>query len=551
MIKGILLLIVALIVLTVIVCIFARLFLKMPKIFDFKDHKKTSIYSKDWMDWLEKNDHKMIYDYVVPRKVRQARYARSHEVHFNAIIKEHYYDTDIAKHFYTQYTNFLQSEPCAKHYYKANDGTFFCMTARLGKKDAFSNIPEKEMKRILTNEPELYMQYIAGAEKNPDLQEYTKKQEEKKQQEEQAQREAEEKAVAEASENNVNEKGKEKTKEKKKPLFGIGKKEKKEDREEKKEKKEEEKPEEKNLPEIRKEENKKDSSDEENEASKNSYHKTNSTDSVEEKENNKEEVKKTETTDKKTDTSSVSCEKPKTGNKNIEKKEKSKADKQPVDRNAVQVMDDDFDLDDDLGAPLKDSKIGDTYETQNEEKRRLEREEKARKEAKAKEKKQQEEKKTDATAKVEKQDEKSAKATPVKEDSKLPIANAKSAEDTENVSETAEIRNVEKEAPDTEARTAVPVQNEPVQNVERDNTARGEEPGKKKRVRRKMTIGGDEERGTSIGFDTNLDKEEMLQAEEENAPEISIDEAALEEAEKKEKVKDLDFVMKKMPNSGL
>lgn len=167
----------------------------MPRALQFKSKKDGGMLSPEWMNWMEKEKPlgPTIYEYVVPRKTRQERYARSHEVHFCAVINDKFYDTDIATEFWVQYTKLLGYDPCAKHYYRTGDGEFFSITAMLGKKDQFSIVPEKEMKKLLRNEPALYAAYIPHASENKDLREYTvrqkKKEEEevkKKEQEEQA-----------------------------------------------------------------------------------------------------------------------------------------------------------------------------------------------------------------------------------------------------------------------------------------------------------------------------------------------------------------------------
>ena len=165
----------------------------MPRALQFKSKKDGGMLSPEWMNWMEKEKPlgPIIYEYVVPRKTRQERYARSHEVHFCAVINDKFYDTDIATEFWVQYTKLLGYDPCAKHYYRTGDGEFFSITAMLGKKDQFSIVPEKEMKKLLRNEPTLYAAYIPHASENKDLREYTVRQ--KKKEEEEAKKKEQEK----------------------------------------------------------------------------------------------------------------------------------------------------------------------------------------------------------------------------------------------------------------------------------------------------------------------------------------------------------------------
>lgn len=540
---GLIITVIILCILVILATIFAKIFLKMPRIFDFKDRKKTGIFSKKWMDWLEENNHKAIYNYVIPRKIRQARYARSHEVHFNAIIKEHYYDTDIAEHFFVQYTLFLQEEPCAKHYYKANDGTFFCITARLGKKDAFSNIPEKEMKRILTDEPALYMKYIAGADQNPDLQAYMKKEENRKkaeaakaQAEEQAKAQAEAEAAAEETAEPLKKKN---TKnEEKKEKSGLLNRfsdlcKKAQDAVEEKiaERKEEateavdttqkngENDTSENLPVENKEEN--ENTQAVAEPSDNASSDTTKQEEVPvEAEAGQEQEAAAET--------NVNVEET---NKETEGTEDPNAQETPHQKDIaktenleeVQRFDDDFDdEDDDLGAVHTDTKVDQSFEMQNEEKARKEREEKAAREIKKKEK----EERTRA----------------------YEAAKAKA---------TAEAASKNIETQKSEVTTVV-------EKGQSNDAARGENnevsaSAKPKRERRKVTMASSAEAtgNASIGFDTNLDKEELLQAAEENMPDnldVKVDEDQMLDEVKKNaangKLEGLDIVAEMMPHSG-
>lgn len=188
MFKFLFFLILLVLTITIVLYAFSRLFLHMPSAFQFKSKKKGGMLSPKWMDWVEgaKPFGPIVYEYVVPRNTRQERYARSHEVHFCAVINDKFYDTDIADGFWIQYTKLLGTDPCAKHYYRTQNGEFFSITATLGKKDQFSTVPEKEMKRLLKDEPTLYAAYIPHASENKDLREYTvrkKKEEEAKKKE--------------------------------------------------------------------------------------------------------------------------------------------------------------------------------------------------------------------------------------------------------------------------------------------------------------------------------------------------------------------------------
>lgn len=161
-------------------CIIGNAFLKMPFVFEFKN-KKTGIFSERWLDWLQDNKHELIYNYVVPRKIRQDRYAHTHVAHYRIVTNDCYYDTDSAEHFWTRYTKLSKGDPCAMHYFKTKNGEFFCMTSSLGMKDSFSVIPEREMKKLLKNEPSLYLKYIPNADKNEDLKDLKRKTEENEQ----------------------------------------------------------------------------------------------------------------------------------------------------------------------------------------------------------------------------------------------------------------------------------------------------------------------------------------------------------------------------------
>ena len=179
MLKLIIILLLIILIAVIVLCIVGHAFLKMPFALDFKDKKKTGIFSKKWLDWAQDNKHDLIYNYVVPRKIRQDRYAHSHVAHYRVVTNDCYYDTDSAEYFWTRYMKLPNGDPCAMHYYKTKNGEFFCMTSALGSKDSFSVIPEREMKKLLKNEPNLYLKYIPDAERNKDLLDLKKKTEEK------------------------------------------------------------------------------------------------------------------------------------------------------------------------------------------------------------------------------------------------------------------------------------------------------------------------------------------------------------------------------------
>lgn len=207
MIKFLFLLAILVIVITVILYIVGRVFLHMPRAFQFKSEKEGGIFSEKWMKWLEEEAPQpfgeIIYEYVIPRKIRQVRYTKLHKVHFHAVINDKFYDTDIATEFWVKFTDFLGNEPCAKHYYRTQNGEFFCVTARLGTKDEFSAVPEKEMKKLLRNEPAIYAAYIPHASENKDLREFAlrqKKKEEEEKAKEQEENNAEDTAVDEKNE---------------------------------------------------------------------------------------------------------------------------------------------------------------------------------------------------------------------------------------------------------------------------------------------------------------------------------------------------------------
>lgn len=210
MIKFLFLLAILVIVITVILYIFSRIFLHMPRAVQFKSEKNGGIFSEKWMEWLESKAPQplgqIIYEYVIPRRIRQVRYTKSHKVHFHAVINDKFYDTDIATEFWIKYTDFLGNEPCAKHYYRTQNGEFFCVTARLGTKDEFSAVPEKEMKKLLRNEPALYAAYIPHASENKDLREFALRQ--KKKEEEEKAKEQEENNAEDTAVNEKNEKKK-------------------------------------------------------------------------------------------------------------------------------------------------------------------------------------------------------------------------------------------------------------------------------------------------------------------------------------------------------
>ncbi len=210
MIKFLFLLAILVIVIVAISYIIGRVFLHMPRALQFKSGQEGGIFSEKWMKWLEESAPQpfgeIIYEYVIPRKTRQVRYTKLHKVHFHAVINDKFYDTDIATEFWVKYTDFLGSEPCAKHYYRTQNGEFFCVTARLGKKDEFSAVPEKEMKKLLRNEPALYAAYIPHASENKDLREFALRQ--KKKEEEEKAKEQEENNAEDIATNERDEKKK-------------------------------------------------------------------------------------------------------------------------------------------------------------------------------------------------------------------------------------------------------------------------------------------------------------------------------------------------------
>lgn len=210
MIKFLFSLAILVIVIVAISYIIGRVFLHMPRALQFKSEKEGGIFSEKWMKWLEESAPQpfgeIIYEYVIPRKIRQVRYTKLHKVHFHAVINDKFYDTDIATEFWIKYADFLGSEPCAKHYYRTQNGEFFCVTARLGKKDEFSAVPEKEMKKLLRNEPALYAAYIPHASENKDLREFALRQ--KKKEEEEKAKEQEENNAEDIAANEKDEKKK-------------------------------------------------------------------------------------------------------------------------------------------------------------------------------------------------------------------------------------------------------------------------------------------------------------------------------------------------------
>lgn len=210
MIKFLFSLAILVIVIVAISYVIGRVFLHMPRALQYKSEKEGGIFSEKWMKWLEESAPQpfgeIIYEYVIPRKIRQVRYTKLHKVHFHAVINDKFYDTDIATEFWIKYADFLGSEPCAKHYYRTQNGEFFCVTARLGKKDEFSAVPEKEMKKLLRNEPALYAAYIPHASENKDLREFALRQ--KKKEEEEKAKEQEENNAEDIATNEKDEKKK-------------------------------------------------------------------------------------------------------------------------------------------------------------------------------------------------------------------------------------------------------------------------------------------------------------------------------------------------------
>lgn len=203
--KFLFILILAVLIVTIILYGFSRFFLHMPRALQFKSKKEGGMWSFEWMEWMENSGSlgQTIYDFVVPRKTRQEYYAHSHQVHFCAVINDKFYNTDSATEFLVQYTKFLGYTPCAKHYYRTPSGEFFSITATLGKKDQFNIIPEKEMKRLLRDEPTLYATYIPHALEDKDLREYSerKKREEEEEAKKKEQAATEDKNISNKSAN--------------------------------------------------------------------------------------------------------------------------------------------------------------------------------------------------------------------------------------------------------------------------------------------------------------------------------------------------------------
>ena len=193
---------------------------KMPNPFKKKEEGKNEMgfLSDKWVDWLEKNFSEQsgplpIYDHVIPKKIQQKRYARTHKADFHEIINDVLYDTDIAKEFFVQETMFMNNEPCAKHYYATTDHkTFFYITSRLHHKDECSSMTLKEVKKLLGKDPEKYSKFIPGAAQNEDIQQYIELKRKREQEEEEAKREEAEKQKKEkeAISEKENEKGKNK-----------------------------------------------------------------------------------------------------------------------------------------------------------------------------------------------------------------------------------------------------------------------------------------------------------------------------------------------------
>ena len=187
---------------------------EMPNPFKKEKNEKSDmgILSNKWISWLQENfssesGHFPIYDRVIPRKIRQKRYAESHKVNFHEIINDILYDTDIADEFLVQQTMFMGNEPCAKHYYATTDHkTFFFITSRLGHKDECNSMTLKEVKRLLGKDPEKYSKYVPGAERNEDIQRYIELKRQREQEEEEKKKKEQEKQeeLKKANENKQN-----------------------------------------------------------------------------------------------------------------------------------------------------------------------------------------------------------------------------------------------------------------------------------------------------------------------------------------------------------
>lgn len=140
-----------------------------PKIPILEKRNGKITVSDEWLDiMLEKYKwFKSIYNYAVSYERRQLRYLDKHKPFYKAITNDTLYDTDKSFLFFTK--DIRDGKKIKrKYYYDTGTNKYFCITASLGMNDEMDTISMKEVKRLLKNEPDIYLKVIPDAVNMPE-----------------------------------------------------------------------------------------------------------------------------------------------------------------------------------------------------------------------------------------------------------------------------------------------------------------------------------------------------------------------------------------------
>lgn len=134
---------------------------RMPKVVIQQNGKM--MLSDNWLDWMLEYHSWFLwmYDRFVPQKKKEKRYLEKYIPHFKAIINDILYDTETAQMFFMKEKDF-GSEMCRQYYYLTKSGKFFSLTVRYGHPTEFALIELKKIKKLLSENPEIYKEVIPG-----------------------------------------------------------------------------------------------------------------------------------------------------------------------------------------------------------------------------------------------------------------------------------------------------------------------------------------------------------------------------------------------------
>lgn len=128
----------------------------------FSQENGKMVISDQWLDWMlkEKSWFLWIYDKLASKEFKQRRYLKAHAPRFKAIINDVLYDTDRADMFLQSEKNISATELMRTYNYITCAGKYFRIITRYGYPDELTILSLKEVKLLLSKEPDIYRKVI-------------------------------------------------------------------------------------------------------------------------------------------------------------------------------------------------------------------------------------------------------------------------------------------------------------------------------------------------------------------------------------------------------